>query len=74
MQNNTSTHYFSLPELQSLLGVKSRKTILKYIRSGKLAAYKIGGTRWRIAREDVETFMGSHKIDETVIHTSGVKK
>ena len=52
----------SLPETQSLLGVKSRKTILKYIRSGKLLTYKIGGTRWRIALEDIVTFLKQEQV------------
>ena len=47
----------SIPEVQSFLGIKSRKTILKYITSGKLSAYKVGGTRWRIAAQDVTAFL-----------------
>ncbi len=47
----------TLPEVQVFLGVKSRKTILKYITSGRLKAYKLGGTRWRIASEDVQAFL-----------------
>ena len=49
--------FLSLPEVQSYLGIKSRKTILKYIKSGKLRAYKIGGTRWRFAFDDVHAFL-----------------
>jgi len=49
----------TVSEVQAYLGIKSRKTILKYIRNGQLVAYKIGGTRWRIAREDVECFLKS---------------
>jgi len=49
--------FLSLPEVQSYLGIKSRKTILKYIKSGKLPAYKIGGTRWRFAFADVHAFL-----------------
>ena len=49
--------FLTLPEVQSYLGIKSRKTVLKYIRSGKLQAYKIGGTRWRIAESDVLSFL-----------------
>ena len=53
--------FLSLPEVQTLLGVKSRKTILKYILRGELTAYKLGGTRWRIARQDVDSFVNSHQ-------------
>ena len=49
--------FLTIPEVQSFLGIKSRKTILKYIKSGKLPAYKIGGTRWRIAYDDVHSFL-----------------
>ena len=49
--------FLSLPEVQVFLGIKSRKTILKYIKSGKLPAYKIGGTRWRFAYSDVHLFL-----------------
>jgi excisionase family DNA binding protein len=47
----------TIPEVQKILGIKSRKTILKYIAEGKLPAYKIGGTRWRIDYNDVMTFL-----------------
>ena len=57
--------FLSLPQVQSYLGIKSRKTILKYIKSGKLAAYKIGGTRWRFAFEDVHAFLKKQLISIT---------
>ena len=49
--------FLSVPDVQNFLGIKSRKTILKYIQSGKLTAYKIGGTRWRISWDDVKSFL-----------------
>jgi excisionase family DNA binding protein len=49
--------FMTFPEVQSYLGIRSRKTILKYIRTGILPAYKLGGTRWRIALEDVRVFL-----------------
>ena len=49
--------FLTLNEVQDYLGIKSRKTILKYINEGKLQAYKIGGTRWRIAYDDVMAFL-----------------
>ena len=56
-QDNTVSNFMTIPEVQSFLGIKSRKTILKYITSGKLCAYKVGGTRWRIASSDVMAFL-----------------
>lgn len=61
--------FLSLPEVQSYLGIKSRKTILKYIKSGKLPAYKIGGTRWRFAFSDVHAFLKKEFI--TIADESG---
>jgi len=58
--------FLSLPEVQTLLGVKSRKTILKYILRGELTAYKLGGTRWRIARQDVDSFVNAHQAAVSV--------
>ena len=58
---NPSDPFLTLPEVQSYLGLRSRKTILKYIESGSLRAYKIGGTRWRIALQDVQTFLRHYR-------------
>lgn len=58
--------FLTLPEVQALLGVKSRKTILKYIFRGELTAYKLGGTRWRIARQDVDRFINAHQVAAAV--------
>ena len=55
--------FLSIDEVQSFLGIKSRKTILKYIKAGKLAAYKLGGTRWRIAYDDVHSFLKEQFMD-----------
>lgn len=53
--------FLTFSEVQSYLGVKSRKTVLKYIKSGHLPAYKLGGTRWRVALSDIEIFLNGHK-------------
>ena len=55
--------FLTLAEVQKYLGIKSRKTILKYISDGKLPAYKIGGTRWRIAYADVMAFLKRQFIE-----------
>jgi excisionase family DNA binding protein len=55
-------HFLTLPEVQALLGVRSRKTVLKYIRSGKLRAYKLGGTRWRITLDAVNEFLKHDQV------------
>ena len=58
-----SKPFLSLPETQTFLGIKSRKTLLKYIREGKLTAYKIGGTRWRLAISDIEHFVQKSRTE-----------
>ena len=65
MRNRTGrkTKFLSLSELQSYLGIKSRKTILKYISSGKLPAYKMGGTRWKFVKGDVDTFLKKQYVE-----------
>ena len=55
--------FLTLSEVQQYLGIKSRKTVLKYINDRKLQAYKIGGTRWRIAYEDVMAFLKKQFVD-----------
>ena len=56
-QRDNSQHFLTLSDVQAFLGIRSRKTILKYITKGELSAYKLGGTRWRISRQDVEDFL-----------------
>jgi excisionase family DNA binding protein len=58
----SKSQYLSLPQVQTLLGVKSRKTILKYIKSGQLSAFKLGGTRWRISREAMTEFLNRGQV------------
>lgn len=53
--------FFTLSEAQNFLGIRSRKTILKYITRGSLSAYKVGGTRWRISLRDIDSFLANYK-------------
>ncbi len=61
-QKRDNQQFLSLGEVQALLGIKSRKTIRKYIDTGELSAYKLGGTRWRVSQVDIETFLEKHRI------------
>ncbi len=54
---DNSSQFMTFAEVQDLLGIKSRKTLLKYIREGKLRAFKLGGTRWRVRNSDVMSFI-----------------
>lgn len=53
--------FLTFSEVQNYLGVKSRKTVLKYIKSGHLPAYKLGGTRWRVSHADMHTFLDKQR-------------
>lgn len=51
----------SIKEVADFLGV-SRKTVLRWIRSGKLRAFKLGGGRfWRIRERDLKRFVSNSK-------------
>lgn len=46
---------FTLQELEPLLDVTNR-TLLSYVKSGRLQAVKIGG-KWRVTREALDKFI-----------------
>ncbi len=52
--------FMTVEEIATLLRVKER-TILEYLRNGKMQGVNIGsngsGTRWRIPEESVEQFI-----------------
>jgi excisionase family DNA binding protein len=61
------SQFLTLTEVQAYLGIRSRKTILKYICNGRLPAYKIGGTRWRIRRSDIANFLTHHQVTHSEV-------
>ena len=51
--------YLTIREVCGLLKVQ-RDTVFRWIRSGKLKAFKLGGGRfWRVARTDFQRFVKS---------------
>lgn len=46
---------YTLKELETVLGVTYR-TLLTYVESGKLKAFKIGG-RWKVTKEQLKEFL-----------------
>lgn len=46
---------FTLQEIEPLLDVTNR-TLLSYVKSGRLQAVKIGG-KWRVTREALDRFL-----------------
>lgn len=46
---------YTLQELEPLLGVTHR-TLLSYVKSGRLKAVKIGG-KWRVTRDTLDKFL-----------------
>lgn len=53
MHNETENHY-TLSDLIDILGV-SRRTLLKYIKQGKLRAFKLGN-QWRVTETELNKF------------------
>lgn len=46
---------FTLTELEEILGVTHR-TLLEYVKQGKLKARKIGG-KWKVTEENLKAFI-----------------
>lgn len=66
-KNDFPNQFLTLPEVQTRLGIKSRKTVLKYIRAGELAAIKLGGTRWRISVHDFNRFLSDQRKSSRIL-------
>lgn len=47
--------HYSLSELEPVIGV-SRRTLIRYVTSGRLKAVKIGG-RWRVSESNLRAFL-----------------
>lgn len=54
---------FSVPEAAKFIGVSSH-TIYQWLNKGKLAGYKIGGSRWRISEKHINDFYKHHEVKE----------
>ena len=52
-------YMYPVAKIEKLLGVHN-KTVLRYIKEGKLKAKKVGG-RWRIHGNDLSKFVGSEE-------------
>ncbi|MBI9009327.1 MAG: helix-turn-helix domain-containing protein [Tenericutes bacterium] len=50
-----SDNYYSVTDLIDILEV-TRRTILKYIKKGKLRAFKLGN-QWRVTEEELQKFI-----------------
>ena len=50
---------YTLTELEPILGVTHR-TLLTYIKSGKLKAIKIGG-KWKVSKDNLQKFVNGEK-------------
>ena len=56
-------YLYSIEKVAGLLGVH-QKTVLRYIKEGKLKANKVGG-RWRVHGNDLSSFVGYSENDES---------
>lgn len=50
---------YTLTELEPVLGVTHR-TLLQYVKDGKLKAVKIGG-KWKVSEENLKTFINGEE-------------
>lgn len=48
-------NYYSITDLMDILNLK-RRTILKYIKQGKLRAFKLGN-QWRVTEKELQKFV-----------------
>ena len=55
MGENNKIIVYTLGEIETMLKV-TRRTLLSYIKAGKLTAVKIGG-KWIVTRENLERFI-----------------
>ena len=55
MIEKTKTEIYKLSEIIEYLKI-SRRTLINYINSGKLPAFKIG-VEWRVTKDNFEIFM-----------------
>ena len=55
MEENNKIIVYTLAEIETMLKV-TRRTLLSYIKVGKLTAVKIGG-KWIVTRENLERFI-----------------
>jgi acetyl-CoA synthetase len=52
--------YYTLQEIADRLKV-SYRTVYRWVRSGRLAAYKFGQD-WRVSESDLRAFIESHRV------------
>lgn len=53
------TRWLTIRDIEELLQFDER-TVRRWIKSGDLAAYKLG-RQWRISTQDLETFLQTHR-------------
>lgn len=66
MNNNTEKlqsldafRLYTLTEVEPILGV-SHRTLLDYVKTGKIKAVKIGG-KWKVSEENLKTFINGEE-------------
>lgn len=59
LANMEAFKLYTLTELEEILGVTHR-TLLDYVKSGKLKARKIGG-KWKVTEENLKLFINGEE-------------
>jgi excisionase family DNA binding protein len=57
----TTREWLSVSEVSKIIGV-GEQTIRRWARTGRLKAYRVGGTVIRIKRADLNSFISSSEI------------
>ena len=57
----TTREWLSVSEVSKIIGV-GEQTIRRWVRTGRLKAYRVGGTVIRIKRADLNSFISSSEI------------
>jgi excisionase family DNA binding protein len=56
MEGGKMDKLMTIKDIEGLAQV-TRKTVLRWMKSGELRAFKVGGTSWRIREQDLRKFI-----------------
>ena len=62
--NNNKKEFYTAEEIANILGYNVM-TIYRYIKAGKLSAYKVG-KEFRIGKTDFDNFLEKYKMDNKI--------
>lgn len=60
LQSLDTFRLYTLTEVEPILGV-SHRTLLDYVKTGKIKAAKIGG-KWKVSEENLKAFINGEEL------------